>query len=1220
MPAVTRLPSHNHMPCLLKSLELQGYKTFASRTLFEFAPTVTAIVGPNGSGKSNIADSLRWVLGEQSFSLLRGRKTEDMIFAGSEQRARAGMASATVIFDNGEGWLPIDFSEVAITRRAYRDGANEYLINGQRVRLKDVSELLAQSGLAERTYTIIGQGLVDAALALKAEERRRLFEEAAGIGLHRTRREEALRRLEATARNLDRVQDILAELQPRLRSLERQARRAQEYEQVKADLKLLLREWYGYHWHKAQKDLTLTREGVRLQEETLEQARSQANASSQRLAELRERIAGLRARLNSWHRQSAQLHARREELSRQRAVAEERLRALGRQQADLQAEMARLQEEAQLHEDRLAAASSEVERQKTELDEARLQAEAARRNLQARQAERTKAEREVQAARQALSALNARLGQLQARQVERQAQAQRQEKSLEDAIQSAAGAQNEVQAAGERLQAAEKQLGQAREAAAAAAERLEMQQRKISELENTRKLALDRLASERADLARQQAQYEVLESAEKSLTGYAGGAQVLLKAARQARLPGARGALSSHLVVPAEYEQAVAAALGEWVDAILLEDGADLDNALALLQGGSARGALLPLGRLAPPDPLSQKQSSGPSGEDGLLGLAADLISAPAELRPAVDLLLGQTLVVKDREAARKALAGQASPARAVTLQGEIFYAAGPILGGSGGPTASISRPRQRRDLLAGLEATRSRIQENEERLAALERDLQALRAEANRLAEAARAARSDEERAKDAYNAARTALAGAEKQSRWQVEQRERLEADLERSRKEAAGLLNESAGIEAQIAEAREKLRERISALGDLSLDELQAQAAHWNTLAGVSERALSASQERLREGKGLLDRSRRVLADTERRLKEAEGSAAALESEKAGQRQAEAEVNQEIETLRQLLEPAEAELEAAESEQDALQESEAAARQNLTTAEHHHAQARIALVRETEAIESLRRRIEDDFGLVAFDYSDEVSHQAPLPLEGMVEQLPRLTQLAPELEENLRRQRAQLRRIGAVNPEAQAEYHEVKERFEFMTEQVADLEKAQEDIRQVIAELDELMQREFRKTFDAVAEHFKAIFTRLFGGGTARLVLTDPDDLTQTGIEIEARLPGRRTQGLSLLSGGERSLTANSLVFALLKVSPTPFCVLDEVDAMLDEANVGRFRELMRELSQNTQFIVVTHNRNTVQAADVIYGVTMGRDSASQVISLKLDEVSEIYSNGE
>ena len=258
---------------LLKSLELHGYKTFASRILFEFPGNVTAIVGPNGSGKSNVADALRWVLGEQSYSLLRGRKTEDMIFSGSEFRPRAGMASATITFDNENGWLPIDFSEVTITRRAYRDGQNEYLLNGQKVRLKEITELLAQSGLAERTYTIIGQGLVDAALSLKPEERRKFFEEAAGIGLYRSRREEAISRLDSTRRNLERVLDILTELEPRLHSLEKQAKRAMEYEQVKADLKVLLRDWYGYHWHRTQQDLLHTREVVRSQEERLAQMR-----------------------------------------------------------------------------------------------------------------------------------------------------------------------------------------------------------------------------------------------------------------------------------------------------------------------------------------------------------------------------------------------------------------------------------------------------------------------------------------------------------------------------------------------------------------------------------------------------------------------------------------------------------------------------------------------------------------------------------------------------------------------------------------------------------------------------------------------------------------------------------------------------------------------------------------------------------------------------------
>ncbi len=341
------------MPPRLKNLELHGYKTFASRTEFQFPGIITAIVGPNGSGKSNIADALRWVLGEQSYSLLRGRKTEDMIFAGSEQRSRAGMASATIVFDNADGWLPIDFSEVAITRRAYRDGQNEYLLNGQRVRLREISELLAQSGLAERTYTIIGQGLVDAALALKPEERRRLFEEAAGIGLYRLRREEAINRLESTRRNLDRVQDILVELEPRLRSLEKQAKRVQEYERLKGELRTLLREWYGYHWHRGQQELTHAREVLHAQENRLEQARKRHAEISEEVLAFRDQIQEIRTALNGWHGQSAELHTSRERVNRELAILEERKRSLSEQDQSIQGDLVRLEEEILAYQDRI---------------------------------------------------------------------------------------------------------------------------------------------------------------------------------------------------------------------------------------------------------------------------------------------------------------------------------------------------------------------------------------------------------------------------------------------------------------------------------------------------------------------------------------------------------------------------------------------------------------------------------------------------------------------------------------------------------------------------------------------------------------------------------------------------------------------------------------------------------------------------------------------------
>jgi chromosome segregation protein len=449
-----------------------------------------------------------------------------------------------------------------------------------------------------------------------------------------------------------------------------------------------------------------------------------------------------------------------------------------------------------------------------------------------------------------------------------------------------------------------------------------------------------------------------------------------------------------------------------------------------------------------------------------------------------------------------------------------------------------------------------------------------------------------------------------------WQQEQAERVRTEIQQAELDETKITNDLTLLGNEIQDCHMRVREKAAVLESLSLDEVQGKLSYWQTQAAVTTRALEEIENNKRERRETLTRAVKILNALQERKIEMASDLRALEETRNSLAEKSAMVAQEIEDLRAVVLPAETELVQVEGILTQWISTDMNARQALSAAEHQYAQARIHLSRRQEALDSLRRRIEDDFGLVAFEYVEAVSGPKPLPLDGMVEELPKVMQIAPDLEENVQRQRALLRRMGAVNPDAQTEYHQVKERFEFLTTQVADLHKAESDIREGIAELDLLMEREFRKTFDAVAQEFRQIFTRLFGGGMAKLVLTDPEDMTDTGIDIEARLPGRREQGLSLLSGGERSLTAAALVFALLRISPTPFCILDEVDAMLDETNVGRFRELLLELSAHTQFIIITHNRNTVQAASVIYGVTMGRDSASQVISLKVDELTEEY----
>lgn len=400
----------------------------------------------------------------------------------------------------------------------------------------------------------------------------------------------------------------------------------------------------------------------------------------------------------------------------------------------------------------------------------------------------------------------------------------------------------------------------------------------------------------------------------------------------------------------------------------------------------------------------------------------------------------------------------------------------------------------------------------------------------------------------------------------------------------------------------------------LSETDLAETQNQATYWGTRAAVAERALEDARARKEERGKEVERFDARHAELTARLNEAESSLSALDNEKTSLREREGNLQSQIEKLRVKIDPAEKQLETAEQEEARLQDGEANAQRALATSERLLGQVQLELMRKQESLENLQQKITDDFGLVMFDYAADVTGPVPLPIEGMVEELPVVTEISPDLEAQLTQNRSRMRRMGPINPEAKQEFDAESERYSFMRAQVDDLRKAEADLRQVIAELDELTKQSFSKTFDAVDKQFRAMFTRLFGGGSARLSLTDPDNLVETGIEIEARLPGRREQGLALLSGGERSLTAVALVFALLKVSPTPVCVMDEVDAMLDEANVGRFRDLLLELSKETQFILITHNRNTVQAADVIYGITMGRDSASQVISLRLDQVTD------
>jgi chromosome segregation protein len=727
------------------------------------------------------------------------------------------------------------------------------------------------------------------------------------------------------------------------------------------------------------------------------------------------------------------------------------------------------------------------------------------------------------------------------------------------------------------------------------------------------------LATLETEISKHTAQYVVIKDAEESYSGYSSGAKILLGAIKDAQLKETKGILGSNLIVPEKFEVAIGAVLGEYIDAFILDSQNDIENALAILEKRPGKAALLPLDAL-----LVDDSSLDYGNEDGVFGLAGKLISAPEALEPVLELLTRNALVVQDRKLAQKVIDKLRSKAknmeliyeaRVVTLAGEVFYVHGPVKTSSRSKPVSLSRQREGREFQQKLTRGNEKLEITKEKMSQVETNLSHLQEEEKRVERTYAAQLQVRDNVMNAHRQMQLEYDQLKRELEWQEEQDSGYIDALEEVQEKIQLTMGTIQELELRELEIEGQISHHLEQLRQYSTDDLQAELTHWRTRIAVLKQALSESKERqVEREKFLTDAAKKsevAKASMKALIEDHHQTKAAIKSLKL----ANEEIAAQIESSRNLITPLEQAIEANEQELTQLLSLESKERLVSNQAEQNYTQARIAQVRKQEALDALRRQIEVDFGLVAFEYREDISGPTPLPLEGFVEDLPVLTELSKETEEALTRQRSLLRRVGPVNPEAQVEYQEVEERYQFLTTQVNDLQEAAADVQRVIEELDEIMEREFCNTFDAVAEEFHQIFGRLFGGGSARLVLTDPNDLTDTGIDIEARLPGRREQGLSLLSGGERSLTAVALVFALLRVSPTPFCVLDEVDAMLDEANVGRFRELLRELSQSTQFIMITHNRATVQVADIIYGVTMGRDSTSRVLSLKVDELEKV-----
>ena len=1192
----------------LKRLELQGYKTFASKTDFVFSEGVTAIVGPNGSGKSNVADAVRWVLGEQSYRLLRAKRTEDMIFHGSSQRARVGMAQASLTLDNSDGWLPLDFSEVTIAHRAHRSGENEYSINGSRVRLKDVTELLAKSGLTKRNSIVIGQGHIDAALSLRPEERRALFEEAANITLYQSKREAALAKLEATQQNLVRVRDILAEIEPRLKTLRRQAQQAEVYHTLNKEMEDLLRTWHGYRWGKTRRALQEARVSLNLARQTLNQRQTRLDKAEEQTSALRAEQSALRHQLTQWHQGSADLHTRAEAVQRDMAVRQERMRLITRQLAEAQEEMVPLEVSRDAQAERVRAAEARMTALTAEWDQAITALQGVEDAHQTQQRARREALAQVTAAQNELFDIATqtadrrnRLVQLAERRKEQSAEKQAHEAAIAAHRGELDALQTERRAAEESIAALASDAALCRESLGQAEQSIQQSQDRLRQVEQAR----SRLREEEASA---KARMEMLQRMQEEGAGLYAGTRAILTAARQGHLKGTIGVVADQIQAPPELEKAVETALGAHVQDIIAETWEDAEKAIQYLRRESAgRATFLPLETLRPPAPLE------PPDSPGLVGVAARLVTASARLSPVLDLLLGHTLIAEDMKAARSLYRQMRGSFQIVTLDGELIRSTGAITGGteSRKPQGLLSRQRERAELEAAL-------RDLAQRQAALDADLQSIVSDEQAARTQSAQAKHNLEALSTKESGLRASLAALQRQmdkksqeSEWRQALIHQLEQNLE--------------GLDVKVSQARDDLvrlqqrdtegQARIAAL-QASLDSLPDNMA---VPLAEARAAVSLAEQNVENQKAILRGHNQSLAQLDSqaagrrsRMESLQAERAELEAALRDLRERTDNLSAQLDEVNALLRPAEARLSELEISLQDVETRIQADRAALREAEQRHNQTLLDMERRRDELAALKRQIEDDLGLIEVEAAEGLPTQQLLPLRPVVSSLPVVETLPDGLEDQVQQLRGQIRRMGGINPTAPAEYAESLERHTFLTTQSEDLQEADKSLRAAIAELDKIMNAEFARTFEAVAEQFTVYFAQLFGGGTAHLTLTDPENPMAAGVDIVARPPGKRTQSLALLSGGERALTATALIFAILKVSPAPFCILDEVDAMLDESNIRRFRAVLEELARETQFIVITHNRGTIEAARTIYGVSMGADSVSRVLSLRLDEV--------
>ena len=1178
----------------LKELEIQGFKSFPDKTKITIGEGITGVVGPNGSGKSNISDSIRWVLGETSSKQLRGSgKMEDVIFGGTQSRGAMGFASVALTIDNSDHGLDMDADEVTIGRRYYRSGESEYSINGQNVRLKDVYELLLDTGIGRDGYAIVGQGRIAEIVGAKSAERREIFEEASGIAKYRYRKNEAERRLEAAEGNLERLRDILGELEKRVGPLKRDSEKAQQFLELSERRKSL--------------EVTLWVDAIRRANDTVRDQQRKfeaAQADYERLSR----------QLDEFDEKSAALREEAQQLVLQVEQANADIRAVTEANAGSESEIAVLKNESEHSRFRIDEATGELERagqgrQSIETEAAghkaaieKLHGEVAARDARVAElrAELRALEEKAAASGQRRDVIDAAIARLQdtataakvraaSAQSAKEAAAQRLDEAKQQAVElenSAAAAEEEKRRAERRLKDAEEAVTRNDNIKAGLKLKLESRRRQQAEAAD----ALQKADKERSNTSQR---IHILEDLERNMDGYQQSVKAVMRAAAGRRLRGIIGPVAGILTVEKGYETAIETALGFALQNIVVEDQGCARAAIGFLKDERAgRATFLPL------DTVQGSRFTGRL--TGTAEVAADLVKCDPRYQHIIDNLLGRIIVVEDLSEASTVAKNLGYRNRIVTLDGQVINAGGSFTGGSTARSVGVFSRKQELDEL------RTRLVKLEKKRADAEKELEARKAEVDNLT---------------------AQLSGAEAEG--MNASSERLRASLELDRLTAAVAQHEentrslAAEIEAQQAAVTQN--ETACAEAEAAQGKAEAELNTYNAeLAELGESTGSLTAEREHITNELSENQMQRLAN-EKDIGLHEAALEGLQS-RTGEAEARArELNAAIEAAKAKIEANTLRIAEIERTRGENKEKIAAAEETIRTANAARMEKEAAVARlgqENRALTDERERMSGEMARLAErrtaaenelnDTNTKLWEEYQLTA-GEAKELCVEFESLTELRRSVAEVRGKIRGLGNVNVGAIEEYKEVKERYDFLKAQVTDVEKAKSELTRMIAELCSEMEELFTTSFKQINTHFQQIFKELFGGGHARLYLSDESNVLESGIEIEVSPPGKVIKNLSALSGGEQALVAISIYFAILNVNPAPFCFLDEIEAALDDVNVARYAQYLRRMTDHTQFIVITHRRGTMEAADVLYGVTMQEDGVSKILRLDLDKVS-------